>query len=100
MNRSLDKESIAYSAVALILVAMLVVLLAFSGYLRWKLGYAMILVGWAMFVVSLLTGAIGVALSLRAYARNDPIGIWLSATALAFAPAIVYIFLVVRNLRP
>ena len=100
MNSNLDKERIAYSAVALTLVATLVVLLACGAYLRWKLGYAMILVGWVVFVVSILSGGIGVVLSLRAYSRNESIGVWFFATCLSFAPAIVYIFLVVRNFVP
>ena len=98
MNKKPHVGRTAYFTATVFLVTMLIVLLAFNVYFRLKLGYGMILVGLAMLAVSLLTGAVGVVLSLRARARDESMRLWLLATGLGFTPAVVYIFLVARNI--
>lgn len=100
MNHTPQRWSIGYFVTAVILVMILAVMLACDSYFRLKLGYAMIIVGATMLVVSMLAGGLGVAFTLRAYCREEPIGLWLFSTSLAFVPAITYIFLVAKPFFP
>ena len=90
MTTNLFSKTI-YLVVSLIPVVLLVGMVKYESYLKEKLSYGVILLGFVMFLSSVLLTTIDVVLAINAIRRKKSVAFWLFVALLASLPAIVYI---------